>query len=138
MNKKIILIGVGVGVVLCLCVAVIVLAAGAAGILGVTQPTADAGEKFMQALKAADYEAANALMTPELQKKIGGHQGLKKMIESNRARPTQLTFTERSVNGDQGHLEGNVTMVAGEGTVSLDLVKSGDAWLVIGFNLKPK
>lgn len=138
MNKKILLIGAVVGIVICLCLAVLVVAGGAAGILGITQPTADAGDKFMQALKSANYEDANALMTPELQKKVGGAQGLKKMMENGKAQPTQWTFTERNVNNNEGHLEGTVTMLSGQGTVTLDLVKSGDAWKVIAFNLKPK
>lgn len=138
MNRRTLLIGGAVGIIACLCLAVVLLATGALGVLGMTQPAADTGDKFMQALKAANYEGANALMTPELQKKVGNAQGLRKMIEGGKAQPTQWTFTERSINGNQGNLAGSVTMLSGDGTVSLGLVKSGDVWKIDAFDLKHK
>ena len=138
MNRRTIVIGVGALIVLCLCFVVIGVAlAGTSvlGVLGLTQPVTDTGDKFMQSLKVADYDSAYALMAPALQRKLGNVQDLRKMVESGRVQPTQWTFTTRKMNGNDGHLEGSVTMLSGQGTVSLDLIKSGNDWQIVAFNL---
>jgi len=140
-NKKIIVIGCGALVAVCLCVVVIGVVVGGTsllGVLGLTQPIADTGDKFMQSLKAADYDSAYALMAPALQKKVGTVQGLRKMIETNHAQPTQWTFIDRNITGDQGRLTGSVTMQSGPGTLSLEMAKTGEDWKITAFDLKPK
>ncbi len=104
--------------------------------LGATQPVADAGDKFMQSLRDGNYAAAHALMHPDLQQEIGTPQDLRQMIESNKAQPKKWTFTSRDIENDEGYLEGSVTMTGGEGTVTIDLVKVGNDWKVVSFNLE--
>ncbi len=141
MNKKTLIIAAVAVVGVCMCC---VLAGvgftvmGGLGIFGATQPVADAGDKFLQSLKDGNYTAAYGSMHPALQQKIGTPQDLRKMIESGKAQPTKWTFTTRNMDNDQGHLEGSATMTGGEGTVTLDLVKVGDAWKITAFNLRAK
>lgn len=137
LNKKVVVVIAVVAVVLCLVLVGIGAVIGF-GVLGATQPAADTGEKFMQALKAGDYAAANALCLPALQQKVGNAQGLKRIVESGKAQPTTWTFTSREVNNDQAQLQGAVAMQGGEGTVTLDLLKVGSDWKVSAFNLTPK
>ncbi len=142
MNRTVAIV-VGVVLVLCVCVCLVVAAVGAISggsilaLLGVTQPVADVGEKFMQSLKTADYSTAYKLCDPSLQKELGSVAGLKQMIERGQAQPVKWSFTSRNINNDTGSLEGTVTMQGGEGTVSLELVKSGTDWLVTAFDLSP-
>ncbi len=138
MNKRTVLIVAAVAAALCLCCFVAIIGFSIVGGLGLTQPAADVGEKFMQSLKTGDYDTAFALCHPSLQQKLGNAQGLKRLIENGKAQPTIWSFTSRNVDNDQAHLEGTVTMLGAEGTVTLDLVKLESDWKVIGFNLKQK
>jgi hypothetical protein len=139
MNKRTVMIAAVAIVGVCLCCVVVgagITLLGGVGIFGATQPVADVGEKFMQSLKAADYQTAYAQLHPTLQKKIGTPQDLRKMVESGKAQPTKWTFTTRDIENEEAHLEGSVTMAGGEGTVTLDLIKVGNDWKVISFNLE--
>lgn len=136
-RRNIILIAAAVvGVCLCLCIAIFGVAF-IGGFLG-TQPVADLGEKFMQSLKSGDYATAYALCHPSLQQKLGSAQGLQRLVENGKARPSSWSFSSRNIESDQGHMEGTVTMQGGDGTVSLDFAKSGNDWKIIGFDLKAK
>ncbi len=138
MNRKVVIIIAAI-IGVCLCCAVVAVGftvMGGLGILGITQPVADVGDKFMQSLKDGNYTAAHAMMHPALQQKIGTPQDLKRMVESGKAQPTKWTFTTRNIDNSEGHLEGSVTMTGGEGTVTIDLAKVGTDWKVIAFNLE--
>jgi hypothetical protein len=139
MNKRTVIIAAVAVIGVCLCCAVVAVGftvMGGLGIFGLTQPVADVGDKFMQSLKDGNYTAAHALMAPDLQRKIGTPQDLRRMVESGKAQPSKWTFTTRNIENDEGHLEGSVTMQGGEGTVTVDLVKLGNDWRVIAFNLQ--
>ncbi len=141
MNRKTIAIIVGVVLALCIfvCVALglftAVTGGGIAAIFSATQPVADAGEKFMQTLKAADYNAAYKLCDPSLQKQLGSATGLKNMIERGKAQPVKWTFDSRNIENNTGKIEGRVTMAGGEGTLTLEFAKAGKDWLVTGFDM---
>jgi hypothetical protein len=140
-NKRTFLIiggGCALVAVLCICVFVAIFVLGLGGGLALTQPAADAGEAFMTALKDSNYAGAYALCTPDLQAKLVNAQGLQRLVENGKARPTVWSFSSRNVNNNQAELSGTVTMVGAEGTVSLSLIQVGDAWKVNGFDLKPK
>ena len=136
MNTKTILIIGAVVVMLCVCAFAAIIGIAILGGVGLTQPSADVGEKFMTALKAGDYDSANGLCHPALQQKVGGAAGLKRLVESGKAQPSKWSFSSRNVNNDEATLEGTVTMAGGEGTVKLDLVKVGNDWKIIAFNLQ--
>jgi hypothetical protein len=139
MNKKIVLlIGAVVAILaVCVCVIVVIVGLGLAGGVSLTQPIADVGEKFMQSLKVADYNTAFGLCDPSLKTELGSAQGLKKLVDSGKAQPTKWNFTSRNIENNQGHIDGTVTMLGGEGTLSLDFIKVGSDWKVVGFDLKP-
>ncbi len=139
MNRKVLIIGgIGCGALLLLvCVGIVGIAL--LGGLGATQPAADAGENFMAALKGSNYTRAYELMHPALQQKIGQAQDLQAMIESGNVRPTQWSFSSRSISGEEGTLDGSVTFNGNrEGAMHLELAKAGSDWKIIGFNLKEK
>ncbi len=138
MNKKIVVIVVVGILALCICGFIAIIGIGLVGGIGMTQPVADVGEKFMQSLKTGDYDTAFALCDPSLQKELGNAQGLKQMVEAGKAQPVKWSFDTRNMQNNQGHMEGAVTMQGGEGVVTMDFVKSGSDWKVIGFDLKPK
>ncbi len=140
MNKKTLLIvggGCAAGLLLCLCLFGAAMALGLLGGIGLTQPVADVGENFMQALKAGNYDAAYGLCHANLQSKIGSARNLKSMVEGGKAQPLKWTFTSRNIENDQGSMEGSVTMTSGEGTVTIELAKAGDDWKIIAFDLQP-
>jgi len=137
MNKKVILIIVGVGALLCVCAIVGVVLFGGA-IFATTQPAVDVGDKFMQALKDENYDAAFATFHPALQQKVGNAQGLKRLIENGKAHPTKWGFSSRNVNNDSASLEGTVSMTGGEGVLSIELLKTADSWKITSFNLNAK
>ncbi len=136
MNRKVLIFG-GIG---CTALALLCIVVGAIAFLGglaATQPSADVGEKFMAALRDADYTAAYNLMHPALQQKIGQVADLQQMIEGGNVQPTKWSFNSRSTSGDEGQLDGSVSFSGNrQGVVHLDLAKSGNDWKVIGFNLK--
>ncbi|MCC7445834.1 MAG: hypothetical protein IT324_00385 [Anaerolineae bacterium] len=137
-----ILIVVAVLVIGCVvCVgAVFALTGGAIlTVFNAVKPITDASEGFMNALKTGDYNTAYNLLTPDVQTEVGGNaNGLKSLIESNNSQPVSWSFSNVSVNNDRADFSGSVTFTGNRsGTGSLVLMKSGDAWKVAGFDLKP-
>ena len=133
--KKRILIGVGVVLVaLAACTGAVVF-----GVFSLTQPVADTGEAFLVALKDGAYDEGFELLSPALQREVKEASALKQLVERAKAQPTQWSFSSRNVSGNEGDLKGSATFMDGrQGTVSLELVKVGDAWRVNGFNLTPQ
>ena len=141
MNKKtVLLVGGGIAALcICGCIALMGLGlVGGLGGIGLTQPIADVGEKFMLSLKNGEYEMAFGLCHPSLQQELGSAQGLKQTIERGNAQPIQWSFNSRNIENDQGRMEGTVTMRGGAGTVTLEFAKSGSEWKVSGFDLSAK
>jgi type II secretory pathway pseudopilin PulG len=99
------------------------------------------GNAFMTALKDAKYAAAYALFVPELQQKVGQAADLQKMIEDNRAQPSQWSFTSFNPSTDKNKtqttkVEGSVTYQEGrKGAVTLEMIKVGEEWKLTSFNL---
>lgn len=143
-NKQLFMIlGIGCAVlaVVCICFVILMVTIGGstiAGVFALTQPAADAGETFMNALKDAKYADAYAMCSPSLQKTLVSAQGLQRLIENGKARPTQWSFTSRNINNGVADLSGSVTMVGAEGTVKLTLVQVGNEWKISSFDMKPK
>ncbi|MBI5650678.1 MAG: hypothetical protein HZC40_09585 [Chloroflexi bacterium] len=135
--KKILLIG-GALMLVCICLFIVIIGVAVMGGIGLTQPAADTGEKFMQSLKDGNYDAAFATMHPELQKQFSTAAGLKRAVESGKAQPTKWSFTSRNVENNEAQLEGTVSMVGGDGDVSIRLLNTGGAWQIVAFNLKAK
>ena len=106
-----------------------------AGIMGLTQPAVDSGERFMTALRDGNYDRAFELCTPSLQQEVGDAGALKDALSSKQ--PTKWGFTKREINNDLATLQGTTTYAGGEaGEVEMELRKVGNDWKVSFINLK--
>ena len=120
---------------------ILALAAGGCGAVKSAQAFNQTGNDFMTALKEAQYETGYALLIPELQTEVGSAADLQKMIEGNQAQPKEWTFSSWNLSTDANKnntakVEGAVTYQDGrQGAVTLELVKVGDAWKLMSFNL---
>jgi hypothetical protein len=98
------------------------------------------GNDFMTALRNAQYKAGYVMMA-ELQSKVGTAVDLEQMIEENNAQPQEWTFSSWNMSTDANQnniakVEGSVTYQDGrKGAVTLELVKVGEQWQVMSFNL---
>ena len=99
------------------------------------------GNDFMTALKDGDFDAAYNLCVAELQTEIGTVDDLAAMIDDSSARPQEWKFSSWNVTTDANQnniatVEGTVTYQDGRtGAVTLELIKVGEAWEVMSFNL---
>jgi hypothetical protein len=131
--KKFLVIGCVGLLALCLIVGGLAFALG----FGLTQGVATVGDDFMAALRDGNYAKAYGLCDPALQTKLGGESQLKAMIENNNVKPTAWNFSSRNINNADGLIEGSVTMAGNrQGSLRLELIKSGNDWKIIGFNFK--
>ena len=95
----------------------------------------------MTALKDGDFPAAYALCMAELQSELGTVDDLSAMIDGNSARPKEWSFSSWNVSTDANQnttakVEGTVTYQDDRtGAVTLELIKVGDEWQVMSFNL---
>ena len=102
-----------------------------------TQPMTNAGDAFMNALKAGDYDTAYGMCTTSLQQEVGDANGLKTGLLS--LQPTTWNWDSRSVTNGQGQLSGTATFSDGKSNpVSLVLQQVGNDWKVAGVNLRPQ
>lgn len=105
-------------------------------IFAATRPVADTGDRFMNALKAGDNQAAYALATSSLQQELGSAEELGKVTQQ--LRPSEWSWSSRNINNDMGQVEGSVTFSDGRsGHARVTLQRSGSEWKVAGFNLNP-
>ena len=106
-----------------------------AGVMGLTQPAVDAGDKFMVALRDGDYDRAFELSTPSLQEEVGDPERLRDTLQSKQ--PTKWSFTSRNIQNDLATLRGTTTYANNEsGQVEMELRKVGNDWKVSFINLE--
>jgi hypothetical protein len=137
MNKKVLLLLAAVALGFCLCV--IIVAAGVILFAGaVTQPVADVGDGFMNALKESNYQKAFALCSPALQRELGGNAaGLERLIKNGGVEPTAWTFSSRNIQNNEAQLSGTATFTGNrQGTVRITLNQINGEWKVVDFNLR--
>jgi hypothetical protein len=132
----VVLIGVGlVGLAIVSCV---IFAGGLfATIMGATQPVVDASDSFLNALKDGNYERAYALSSPSLQQELQNPQGFQRILGINRLPLKSWTYTNRSINNQQGQVVGNGELDDGRTVaITLQLVQTGGEWKVSSFNFR--
>lgn len=114
---------------------VVALGVGLYFILSVTLgPLVEGGDAFMGGLRDGRYERALAATTPALQGQVGDAAGLEQAVGAYR--PTEWSWSQRSVRNSAGGLEGSVTYVGGRtGHARLNLLKIDGQWRVEGFSL---
>lgn len=99
---------------------------------GALGPVIDAGDAFMGALRDNNDSQAYASAAPDLQQRLGSVGGLTVTIDTYR--PSQWSWSTRSVRNDIGDLSGSVTYQGGNrGTAELRLSKIDGTWRVTGF-----
>ena len=105
------------------------------GVLNATQPVFNAGEAYMAALRDGDYNRAYDLSSTVLQQEVGDAEGLLPALGAKQ--PASWSFTSRSIENNQGRLQGTTTYKNGEtGTVDMALTQVGNDWKVSFLNLK--
>jgi hypothetical protein len=115
--------------------------ASACGVVKTAQAFNQTGNDFMTALKEGKFETGFDLFAAELQSEVGSVADLKTMIDDNNARPNEWTFSSWNISTDENqntlaNVEGSVTFQNDrKGVVKLELVKMGEAWRIISFDL---
>jgi hypothetical protein len=95
-------------------------------------PVIDAGDAFMAALRDRNDTQAYAAAAPDLQQRLGSVGGLTVTVDNYR--PSQWSWSTRSVRNGTGDLSGNVTYQGGNrGTAELRLSKIDGGWRVTAF-----
>jgi len=138
MNRKVIFIGCGALAFVCLaCIGFVVLLGG--GVLFLTQPVVDAGNAYMEAIKAGDYATAYDLSASNVQSEMGSVEGLQTFFTSNNFFPESWSFNSRSIENNTGQLLGNASLRGGiEVSLELSFIKEGDAWKVRGISFSDR
>jgi hypothetical protein len=97
-----------------------------------TQPFATAGDTFMTAVKAGNYQQAYNLCTPDLQKEVGSVSGLEQKVRGNQ--PAQWNWSNRSNRDGVGYLDGPLTYTDGrKGSGHLTLTQVAGEWKISSF-----
>ena len=91
----------------------------------------EAANGFMTALANGDYAAAYDLSGPQLQAEIGSAEGLQAAIPGALS---EWKFNSISQDNNTATMDGTGTGPDGTYTVSLYLVRVGDAWKVEGYS----
>jgi len=112
-----------------------------AGIFGVamfaTSGVADAGDKFMNALKSRDYTVAWSLCTEEVHSDIPTVKDLETMITQQQVEPVEWSYSSRNIENNEGELAGSVTFAnKTTGSLSFVLRKTEGTWKIRGFRLR--
>jgi hypothetical protein len=95
-------------------------------------PVIDAGDAFIAALRDHNDTQAYAAAAPDLQRQLGSVGGL--TVTMDNYRPTQWSWSTRSVRNGVGDLSGNVTYQGGRrGTTQLSLSRIDGNWRVTAF-----
>ena len=91
----------------------------------------------MSALKTSNDAQAYALCGPDLQKELGGVTGMSALVRDHR--PTQWSWSSRSIRNGVGRLDGSFTYSDGKsGEVHITLRQVGNDWRIVSFRMNPK
>ncbi|HYP41442.1 MAG TPA: hypothetical protein VEX13_13870 [Chloroflexia bacterium] len=99
------------------------------------QPIVNVGDNFMAALKTNNDTQAYALCAPDLQTELGSPAGISSLVVPDN-RPTQWSWSTRSIRNGVGRLEGSFTSTDGKrGTVQITLSEADSDWKITSFRL---
>lgn len=103
--------------------------------LRLTAPAADAASDFLVATRDEDYDAAFAMMTPELQETLGGSpQGYSDNLEAGGIDLDSWTIASREVDGDEGLIQGEYTLADGTTARYRIILINEDGWQIDGYS----
>jgi hypothetical protein len=99
-----------------------------------TQPAADQGSAFLQAIASENDEAAYALLTPDVQAEFDSPAGLGQSLRERGIRPDRWTWS-RNVENNSAQLDANVIMADGsQRQTTITLTWDGEQWRINGFS----
>ena len=97
-------------------------------------PLVQSGDDFMAGLRDGRFDRAYALTTPALQRELGDAAAMERSIGVYR--PTEWSWSQRSIRNGAGRLEGAVTYGGGRsGRVRLQLRQVDGQWRVEAYRL---
>jgi hypothetical protein len=112
-----------------LCCCVLAVGGFVTMVFELTAPVVEVGDGYFEAMKSGNYEAAYDLMHPRLQNEYGSPSDMAQ--DWGGARPAKWTFSQRSIENDEGKLEGSMTDENGVSwRFEIELMKEGDKWLI--------
>src|SRR5262245_26432494 len=89
-------------------------AAGVGAIFYLLKPMGDAGNDFVTALHDENYDAAYALLAPELQDQFGDSSGLRGLILEYQLKPQTWNLNSYSMNNNTGDIIGHTVLSDGD------------------------
>jgi len=99
-------------------------------------PLIASGDDFMAAVRAQDFNRAYALSTPALRRELGDAERMR--ATAGGLRPTEWSWSQRSIRNDIGRLAGTATYQGGRsGGVTLQLHQVDGQWRVAAFRFDP-
>jgi hypothetical protein len=103
-------------------------------VIPLTQPIVDAGTAFIETIDAQDFDAAYAMLAPELQSEVGAN-GLAEHFAN--ADLSDWSYSQRSLRNGVGRLNGRV-LWNGEATdFVLFFTKIDEQWRLMSYNFEP-
>jgi hypothetical protein len=108
----------------------------ACGAVNDLKAVAAQGNAFMQALKDADHAKSWAMLTPDLQKEMGGLDQWTQFAAPRNF--SKWSFSSNNISNDSGQLEGEATLGSDTYSVTLVMQKVDSVWLVAGIQIDKK
>ena len=103
-------------------------------VLPLVQPIVDAGDGFLEALAAQNFDAAYAMLAPELQSEVG-ENGLAEHFAS--ANLSDWSYSQRSLRNGVGRLNGRVQWNGEATDFVLFFTNIDEQWRLISYNFEP-
>lgn len=101
----------------------------------ITGPLVETAERHVQAMANGDIAAARDEFSLSLMDEVSADRLAEMAAGLNLGGDAEVSFSNRSISGGQGQLNGTVTGADGRVIpVRFTLVKERDAWRIIGFN----
>jgi hypothetical protein len=103
-------------------------------VLPLVQPIVDAGNGFLETIDAQDFDAAYAMLAPELQSEVG-ENGLAEHFAN--ANLSDWSYSQRSLRNDVGRLNGRVLWNSEATDFVLFFTNIDGQWRLMSYNFEP-
>ena len=142
-NRIFLLLGGGCALLLlcAVCLFAVVAMGGLAALgIGTTFAPIDAvANSFMTGLRDGDWQQAYSQLAPELHREVGNVNQFQQLITRGQAVPASWNWTSRNVNNDVATWTGTAQFKSGRsGTAELELLRRGNDWRIVSFDLQPE
>lgn len=103
-------------------------------VLPLVQPIVDAGNGFLETIAAQDFDAAYAMLSPELQAEVG-ENGLAEHFTN--ADLSEWSYSQRSIRNGVGRLNGRVLWNSEPTDFVLFFTNIDGQWRLMSYNFEP-